>query len=54
LRTGVAYDTTPVPDATRMPAIGAGWQPSQALAIDVGYVHLFIDILSAHLTHRFK
>ena len=51
LRTGVAYDNTPVPDATRTPrlpdtdrtwlAIGAGWQPSQALAIDVGYVHLF-------------
>jgi long-chain fatty acid transport protein len=51
LRTGVAYDYTPVPDATRTPrlpdtdrtwvAIGAGWQPSQALAIDVGYVHLF-------------
>ena len=53
LRTGVAYDNTPVPDATRTPrlpdpdrtwvAIGAGWQPSQALAIDVGYVHLFSE-----------
>ena len=51
LRTGLAYDNTPVPDATRTPrlpdadrtwaAIGAGWQPSQSLAIDVGYVHLF-------------
>jgi long-chain fatty acid transport protein len=51
LRTGVAYDNTPVPDATRTPrlpdtdrtwaAIGGRWQPSQALALDVAYAHLF-------------
>lgn len=53
LRTGVAYDTTPVPDATRTPrlpdtnrtwaAIGARWQPSQALAFDFAYAHLFSE-----------
>ena len=53
LRTGLAYDTTPVPDETRTPrlpdtnrtwaAIGARWQPSQALAFDFAYAHLFSD-----------
>lgn len=51
LRAGVAYDQTPVPDATRTPrlpdcdrkwlAIGARWQPMQRLSLDAGVVHLF-------------
>ncbi|MGH8186646.1 MAG: OmpP1/FadL family transporter, partial [Steroidobacteraceae bacterium] len=51
LRAGVAYDETPVPDETRTPrlpdadrtwvAIGARWQPSQAMTLDFGYAHLF-------------
>jgi long-chain fatty acid transport protein len=53
LRSGFAYDNTPVPDATRTPrlpdtdrtwaAIGARWQPSPALVIDVAYAHLFSE-----------
>lgn len=51
LRAGVAFDETPVPDATRtarLPdserewvAIGARWRPTNATIIDVGYAHLF-------------
>lgn len=58
LRAGIAYDNTPVPDATRTPrlpdadrkwaAIGARWQPSAALAIDVGYTHLFSETVPLH------
>ena len=53
LRAGVAFDETPVPDATRTPrlpdsdrtwvAIGARWQPSPAMLLDFGYAHLFSD-----------
>ena len=53
LRAGVAFDETPVPDATRTPrlpdtdrtwvAIGARWQPSASLLMDFGYAHLFSD-----------
>jgi long-chain fatty acid transport protein len=53
LRAGVAFDETPVPDETRTPrlpdtdrtwvAIGARWQPSPAVVLDLGYAHLFSD-----------
>lgn len=53
LRAGVAYDKTPVPDATRTPrlpdtnrtwvAVGARWQPAPSVVVDVGYAHLFSD-----------
>lgn len=53
LRGGVAYDETPVPSETRtarLPdearkwvAIGAQWNPSDSVVIDVGYAHLFMD-----------
>jgi long-chain fatty acid transport protein len=53
VRAGVAFDETPVPDATRTPrlpdtdrtwvAIGARWQPSASLLLDLGYAHLFSD-----------
>jgi long-chain fatty acid transport protein len=53
LRAGVAYDETPVPNATRTPrlpdpdrtwiAIGAHWQASEMLRMDFGYAHLFSD-----------
>jgi len=53
LRSGVAYDETPIPNARlRSPRIsdqdrvwltfGASYQHSEALSIDVGYAHLFI------------
>jgi long-chain fatty acid transport protein len=52
LRGGVAFDQTPVPDqfrTARIPdqdrtwlSIGAQWKPTPALAIDVGYAHLFV------------
>ncbi|MSP48505.1 MAG: transporter [Alphaproteobacteria bacterium] len=52
-RVGVAYDQTPVPDAdrtARLPdndrlwiAFGASYAFSQALKIDVGYTHIFIN-----------
>jgi long-chain fatty acid transport protein len=51
LRTGIAYDQTPVPDATRTPRLpdtdrywiagGASWSPTHAITIDFGYAHLF-------------
>ena len=52
LRCGAAFDETPVPDAEhrtpRIPdsdrtwlALGAGYQPSESLHLDVGYVHIF-------------
>lgn len=53
LRAGIAFDETPVPDATRTPrlpdperewvALGARWSPSEAIVMDVGYAHLFSD-----------
>lgn len=53
LRAGIAYDETPVPDSTRTPrlpdverkwvAIGAHWQYSDMIGLDVGYAHLFSD-----------
>ena len=54
LRTGVAYDQTPVPDAAhrtaRIPdadrtwlAAGAGLDLTDALTVDVGYVHIWFN-----------
>lgn len=53
LRVGVAYDETPVSDATRTPrlpdpdrtwiAFGAQYDAGGALTFDVGYAHLFSD-----------
>jgi long-chain fatty acid transport protein len=53
LRGGVAFDESPVPDATRttrLPdaerkwvAVGVQWTPTPATQIDVGYAHLFSD-----------
>jgi len=52
LRGGVAFDQTPVSDqfrTARIPdqdrtwlAIGAQWKPTPAIAIDIGYAHLFV------------
>ncbi|HEX2492974.1 MAG TPA: outer membrane protein transport protein [Steroidobacter sp.] len=53
LRAGIARDDSAVPDETRTPrlpdaqrdwiAIGARWRPSQSMAFDFGYAHLFSD-----------
>lgn len=58
LRVGVAFDETPVPDATRTPrlpdtdrtwvAVGIRWQPSPSLLADFGYAHLFSDTVPLH------
>jgi long-chain fatty acid transport protein len=58
LRGGLAYDTTPVPDATRTArvpdpdrkwvAIGAQWLAFDAMTLDVGYAHLFSDSAPIH------
>lgn len=53
-RTGVAYDETPVPNATsrtsRLPgndrlwlSFGASYRVSDRLSADIGYAHLFVD-----------
>ncbi len=54
LRSGIAYDETPIPDeihrTPRIPgsdrlwvALGFGYQIDNHLSIDVGYAHLFVD-----------
>ncbi len=54
LRTGVAYDETPIPDETRRTpripgsdrtwlSFGLTYQMNSAFIVDVGYSHLFID-----------
>ena len=53
LRTGVAYDETPISDKYRTPRIpgedrywvtlGAGYQFSESLSMDIAYAHLFVD-----------
>lgn len=52
LRAGVALDKAPTPDSTRTPripdadrywvAVGAGYQVTDTMRVDVGYTHLFI------------
>ena len=53
LRGGLAYDEEPIPDATRRTpripgddrtwvAVGASYQRSDKLSLDVGYTHLFV------------
>jgi long-chain fatty acid transport protein len=58
LRAGVAYDETPVPDATRTPrlpdsdrtwlAIGARWSRGP-LTLDFGFAHLFAESVSLNV-----
>lgn len=53
LRAGVGYDQTPTIDATRTPrvpdgdrtwlSVGVGYQYSEALKFDAGFVHLWVD-----------
>lgn len=54
LRTGLAYDQTPVPDAEhrtpRIPdedrlwlAVGVGYRINQSWSLDFGYVHIFVE-----------
>jgi long-chain fatty acid transport protein len=53
LRTGFAYDESPIPRSKQTPrvpagdrawiAIGAGYQPFPNFALDIGYAHLFFD-----------
>jgi long-chain fatty acid transport protein len=51
VRGGIAYDEAPVPSQTRTPrlpdanrkwiAVGAQWNASEAVVVDMGYAHLF-------------
>jgi long-chain fatty acid transport protein len=60
LRTGVAWDQSPVKDefrTVRLPdsdrwwlSIGARWQPTSTLSVDAGYAHLFIDDADINIT----
>ena len=60
LRTGVAYDQSPVPGRTRTPripdedrywlALGASWQPTAWLGLDAGYTHIFVEDSSVDLS----
>lgn len=60
LRTGVAYDESPIPDATRTPRIpgndrlwvsfGAGYKVNDWLTMDAGYTHIFVHESTINLT----
>ncbi len=60
LRTGFAYDQTPVPDAYRTPRIpdsdrfwlsfGANYKLSQSSSLDFGYTHIFLTNASINKT----
>jgi long-chain fatty acid transport protein len=60
LRAGVAFDESPIPDATRTPripgadrtwlALGAHWSPASWLTLDAGYTHIFVADSSVNLT----
>jgi len=60
LRGGLAYDQSPVPDATRTPripdedrkwvSVGASYQFSPDATADIGYTHLFINNPSIQLS----
>ncbi len=53
LRGGIAYDQTPIPDATRTPRIpgndrtwvslGLGYEVTPGFSLDAGYTHIFVD-----------
>ena len=53
LRGGIAYDQTPIPDATRTPripgndrtwvSIGLGYAVTPGFSLDAGYTHIFVD-----------
>lgn len=53
LRAGIAYDQSPVSDAYRTPriadedrywvSVGAGYQITESISVDVGYTHIFVN-----------
>lgn len=60
LRGGLAFDESPIPDATRTPrlpgndrtwvALGAQFHPSPNFTVDTGYTHIFVDDANISLT----
>jgi len=60
IRFGVAYDESPVPNRTRTPrvpdndrywiSLGASYQPSDSIVLNVGYAHLFGATASVDLS----
>lgn len=59
LRTGVAYDQSPVRNEFRTPripdedrywlSVGAGWEPTDWIELNAGYTHIFVDDASVDL-----
>lgn len=60
IRTGIAYDQSPIPDEYRTPripgadrtwlSVGLNYQASSAISIDAGYTHIFVDDSTIALT----
>lgn len=60
IRAGIAYDQTPIPDAKRTPrvpgndrlwlALGASYQPTEDLRVDLAFSHIFVDDAPINLT----
>ena len=59
LRTGIAYDETPVPNAQRRTpripdnnstwfSLGLGYQANQSISVDFGYSHLWVQNADIH------
>ena len=61
IRGGVAYDQSPIPDATRTPRIpgadrtwlslGVNYAPTPNFSIDAGYTHIFVDDSTVDVTY---
>lgn len=62
VRGGIAYDQTPVPDATRTPrladedrtwiAVGTQYKASPKFTVDAGYTHIFVKDSTVNLPDR--
>ena len=61
IRGGIAYDQSPIPDATRTPRIpgedrtwlslGINYAPTPNFSIDAGYTHIFVDDSTVDVTY---
>jgi long-chain fatty acid transport protein len=61
IRGGIAYDQSPIPDATRTPRIpgedrtwlslGVNYAPTPNFSIDAGYTHIFVDDSTVNVTY---
>jgi len=61
IRAGVAYDQSPIPDATRTPRIpgedrtwlslGVNYAPTPNFTVDAGYTHIFVSDSTVDVTY---